>query len=791
MYIGQSVRRREDAKFLTGGGRYVDDIVLPGMAFAVFLRSTHAHALIRRLDITAAKTRPGVLAVITAEDWHRAKLGKFEMVHPMPFSDGRPANEEVRPSLTGVGERVRHVGEAIALVVAETRHQAQDGVEAIEIEFEPLPALVDTGRALDPDAPILHERFGTNLIYEVVRGDKAKTDAAFARARHITALDVNTQRVAGSPIEPRVYIGDYDRIADRYTLYATSQTPHFYRQWLAKYILFVPESKVRVVSPDVGGGFGLKAHGNPDAGVVAWAAKVTGRPVKWVSTRGEALMTDCQARDHVTRARMGFDQDGFVIALEVDTIAAFGGYLSNFGPSIPGNSYPQTITGLYKTPNLYFRVRGVYTNTVPTDAYRGSGRPEATWVNERLFENAAREMGVDVVELRRKNLIQKQEFPYKTPVGRTYDSGDPPLLLAKLEKLARYQQLRAEQRTLRARGVLMGIGVAAFLDKSGTGNSRNLASKGAKHGAYEVATVRIHSDGKATVLCGSHSHGQGHDTTFCQIAADYLGIPLEDITLVQGDTDRVTMGCGTWGSRSTTMAGSAIVQASERVIGKAKRLAAHLLECAEADVDYRDSRFTVKGTNRSVTFAEVADQAYYGGNYPAENFELGLEETVFYDGTDTNDPQAMHLVSILVDIETGRIKLRDYFTVDDAGVVINPLLVEGQVHGGLGQGIGQALMEEVTYDRTSGQLLSGSFMDYAMPRAEDFCDFKLDFISSPAPSNPLGVKGGSETGTIGAPAAIGNAVVDALWDLGVRHVPQPLTPERVWRAIADASTARR
>jgi carbon-monoxide dehydrogenase large subunit len=477
--------------------------------------------------------------------------------------------------------------------------------------------------------------------------------------------------------------------------------------------------------------------------------------------------------------------------MKVDTIAALGGYLSQFAPSIPGNSYPQTVTGLYLTPAVHLRVRGAYTNTLPVDAYRGSGRPEATWVNERLVENGAREMGMDVVEIRRRNLIPAERFPYPNLLGRTYDSGDPPALLQKLIEIAGYDGLRAEQARLRRDGVLMGIGLAAFLDKSGTGSSRNLALRGGLHGGYESASVRVHSDGKVTIFSGSLSHGQGHETAFCQLAADRLGLPIADIDLVQGDTDRVPFGNGTWGSRSASVGGVAIVMAADKVIEKARLLAAHQLECAAEDIAYEDGVFRVRGTDRAIAFADIADIAYHGAKLPADrSLSPGLEETVFYEPTDTNDPQAMHLAVVIVDGETGRVQVRDYFTADDCGRIINPMIVEGQIHGGLAQGIGQAMMEHVIYDADDGQLLAGSFIDYAMPRASDMPDhLGLTFQEIPCPSNILGVKGGSETGTIGPPAAIGNAVVDALWHLGVRHVELPITAQNVWRALKRSGAA--
>jgi carbon-monoxide dehydrogenase large subunit len=544
-----------------------------------------------------------------------------------------------------------------------------------------------------------------------------------------------------------------------------------------------------VISPDVGGGFGVKGNFAVEVSTIVWAASLLRRPVKWTATRTETFLSDAQARDHDTIARMGFDREGRIVAMQIDTVAALGGYLSNFAPSIPGNSYPQTVTGLYKTPNLHLRVRGAYTNTVPVDAYRGSGRPEATWSNERLIERGARELGIDVAEMRRRNLIAQNEFPYAALGGRVYDCGDPPALLERLLTVADYAALRREQASLRAKGILMGIGLAAFVDKAGTGPSGNLARRGGLHGGWESAIVRVHSDGKITVLAGSHSHGQGHEITFCQIAADRLGLPIEDIRLIEGDTDQIPFGNGTWGARSASVAGTAIHHAAGKVLDKARRIAAHVLECSENDLDYARGVFKVCGSNRSMTFAEVADAAYHGAMLPP-GCSPGLEVSEFYDPPDTNDPQAMHLAVVEVDAETGAVALRAFYAADDCGVIINPMIVEGQVHGGLAQGIGQALGERIVYD-DSGQLLTASFLDYAMPRASDLPAFHTTFMVTPAPSNPLGVKGASESGTIGAPAAIGNAVIDALWHLGVGDITLPITSETVWRALRDARRSSR
>ncbi|NQU69340.1 MAG: xanthine dehydrogenase family protein molybdopterin-binding subunit, partial [Rhodospirillales bacterium] len=497
MYFGQPLRRREDQRFLTGAGNYVDDMTLPGMVFAAFVRSPHAHAIIGNIATARAAAMNGVLKVLTAADWEAAGLGKLVCVHPMPFSDGRPMNEALRPLFAK--DRVRHVGDVVACVIAETRDQAQDAAEAVDVEYDPLPTVTDIARSLDAGAPVLHEEFGSNLVFEIERGDKAATEAAFAAAHHVTEMTLVSQRVAGSPMEPRSCLSSHEAATGQYTIWATSQTPHYMRRWLAKYLLFEPEHRIRVIAPDVGGGFGLKVHVCEMATIV-WASKLVRRPVKWTAGRSETFATDAQARDHHSKARMAFDKAGKILAIEVDTIAGLGAYLSQFAPSIPGNSYPQTITGLYTTPAAYLRVRAAYTNTVPVDAYRGSGRPEATWVNERLLENGAREMGMDVVEIRKRNLIPAAAFPYETPFGRAYDSGDPPELFAKLLAIADYPALREEQLRLRAEDKFMGIGLACFLDKSGTGPSRNLASRGGLHGGYESAIVRAHSDGKVTVF---------------------------------------------------------------------------------------------------------------------------------------------------------------------------------------------------------------------------------------------------------------------------------------------------
>ena len=782
MYIGQPIRRREDPRLVRGRGRFVDDVSVPDMAWVSFVRSPHPHARIRSIDKTRAERVPGVLRVLAARDWEAAGLGKMPSLHPIHFSDGRRMNEAMRPVLAR--DKVCHVGEPVAAVVGTSRYAAMDGAEAVDADYEELPSIVETSRALDAGVPIVHEEFGTNLVNEIIKGDRAATDVIFARAAHVTSLTLDSRRIAPMPLEPFAYTAVHDDVTGVTTLWATIQMPHGLRQWLCKHMLFIPEHKLRVIAPDVGGSFGAKGTLQPEVPIVVWMARTLHRPVKWTSTRSEEFLTQTHARDHATKARMAFDAEGTILGLEVDTMAALGGYISPFGPSIPGNSYPHTIGGLYRTPALWLRVRSVYTNTSPTGPYRGSGRPEATWVVERLLENGAREMGLDVVEVRRRNLIQKHEFPYASAAGRVHDSGDPPLMLERLVTLASYAELRDRQRALRAQGIRMGIGLAGFFDKAGTGPSKNLKAKGGLHAGYEVAVVRVLSDGRVRALVGTFAHGQGHETTYAAIVADCMGLGIDDVEVIEGDTDLVPFGNGTWGGRSISVGGAALHRAATQVMTKARLIAAAELECDGSDLRYRDQVFSSRRTNRSVSFADVANIAYLA--WLPKGIEPGLEATIYHDPPDFNDPSALHLAVVVVDIETGTVDVTDYFTIDDAGVIINPLLVEGQVQGGLAQGVGQALSERIVYDPQSGQLLTASFLDYGMPRAEDMPPLRSGFIASPAPSNPLGVKGASESGTIGAPAAIGNAVVDALWDLGVRHVDLPMNAHTVWRALRDA-----
>ena len=589
-YVGQRLKRPEDLRFVTGRGNFVDDIQFDDMAYVAFVRSPHAAARIRNVNVAAASNTPGVLRVVTARDWTDAGHGELTCVHPMNFTDGRPMNEVLRPAFAI--DRVCHVGDVVAAVVGETRYAALDGAEAVEVNYEPLPSVTETGHALHDGAVLVHPQLGTNLVTEVLKGDSNATKAAFASAAHVTELTLTSTRIMGSPIEPHAFVARHDVASDETTLWATNQMPHMLRQWICQQTLHIPEHKLRVIAPDVGGSFGSKGSFLPEVSTIVWMARELRRPVKWTATRGEDFLTQTHGRDHVTRARMAFDREGLIIGMEVDTIAALGAYLSNFAPSIPGNSYPQTITGFYRTPALSLRVRCVYTNTVPIGPYRGSGRPEAALVNERLLENAAHEMGVDVADLRRRNLLQKEQFPYRAPVGRTFDGADPPRMLERVLEMAQYKMPEARIEEARAQGRLMGLGLAGFFEKSGSGPSINLARSGAHHGGFETATVRVHSDGRATLFVGTHNHGQGHEITYAAIAADRLGIPVEDISLVEGDTGRVAFGNGTWGSRSTSVGGAAIFRACETVMAKARAIAAHMLECDGDDLAYSGGVFS-------------------------------------------------------------------------------------------------------------------------------------------------------------------------------------------------------
>ncbi|MEO6748982.1 MAG: xanthine dehydrogenase family protein molybdopterin-binding subunit [Casimicrobiaceae bacterium] len=778
--IGQSVLRKEDARFLTGSGQYTDDVTLPRQTHAVFVRSPHAHAKIRSVDTSAAKAAPGVLAVFTAAD--------LSGVNGLPCgwlitgTDGKPMNEPPHPVLAN--GKVRYVGDAVAIVVAETLTQAKDGAEKVDVDYEVLPAVVNVVDALKPGAPQLHDEAPGNRCYTWALGDKAAVDAAFARAAHVTKIDIVNNRLSPNAIEPRAANASYNAADDAYTLYVTSQNPHVERLLMTAFVLGLPEHKVRVIAPDVGGGFGSKIYLYPEETAMVWASKRVRRPIKWVAERSESFLSDAHGRDHVTHAELALDKDGKFLALRVDTIANMGAYLSTFASCIPTILYATLLAGQYTTPAIFCEVTAVFTNTAPVDAYRGAGRPEATYVVERIVHQAAVEMKIAQDDLRRRNFIRT--FPYQTPVALQYDIGGYDACLDEAMKLADVKGFAARKAQSAGRGKLRGLGYASYIEACGLAPSNIAGALGARAGLFEAGEVRVHPTGSVSVFTGSHSHGQGHETTFAQVVAGRLGIPVENVDIVHGDTGRVPFGMGTYGSRSLSVGGTAIVKALDKVIAKGKKIAAHLLEAAETDIEFADGKFTVAGTDRSKAFAEIALAAYVPHNYPLATLEPGLDETAFYDPTNFTFPAGTHICEVEIDPDTGVVKVERFSACDDFGNIINPMIVEGQVHGGVAQGIGQALMEACVYDRDSGQLLTGSMMDYALPRADDLPSFQVATKVTPCTHNPLGAKGCGEAGAIGAPPALMNAVLDALATKGITHFDMPASPHRVWSALQAA-----
>jgi carbon-monoxide dehydrogenase large subunit len=681
--------------------------------------------------------------------------------------------------------KVRHVGDPIAAVVAETREQARDAAEAIVLDIEELPAVVDMKAALEDGATKVHDDLTSNLCYDwgFVEENKAAVDEAFGKAAHVTSLELVNNRLIANPMEPRVAVGDYSRASDESTLYTTSQNPHVIRLLMGAFVLGIPEHKLRVVAPDVGGGFGSKIYHYAEEAFCTFAARALNRPVKWTSTRSEAFMSDAHGRDHVTKIELALDADNNFAALRTETHANMGAYLSTFAPCVPTWLHGTLMAGNYKTPLIYVNVKAVFTNTVPVDAYRGAGRPEATYQLERVIDKAARELGVDPIALRRQNFIT--EFPYATPVAVEYDTGDYHATMDKLEEIADIKGFAARRAESEKRGKLRGLGVNCYIEACGIAPSNLVGQLGARAGLYESATVRVNATGGLTVMTGSHSHGQGHETTFAQVIAEMIGIDADQVDIVHGDTARVPMGMGTYGSRSLAVGGSAMVRATEKIINKARKIAAHLMEASEGDIELKDGQFTVAGTDKSVAWGDVTLAAYVPHNYPLEDIEPGLEETAFYDPANFTYPAGAYACEVEVDPETGRVTIERFAAADDFGNVVNPMIVEGQVHGGLAQGIGQALLEGCAYDE-NGQLLTGSYMDYAMPRADDVPFYHVDHsCQTPCTHNPLGVKGCGEAGAIGSPPAVVNAVVDALRTDGsnITHIDMPLSPSRVWQAM--------
>jgi len=782
--IGAPVRRVEDPGFLVGAGRFVSDIHIANTSHAVFVRSMHAHAHLRGIDIAAALASPGVIAVLTGSDMAADGIGPMRAMWSITAPDGTPMAEPPRFALAR--DTVRHVGEAVAVVIAETLVAAQDAAERVEIDYEPLPSVTDGRIALSPEAPRLHGIAPSNVCFRWVRGDAAKVDAGFAEAAHIVDIDLINHRIGGAAIEPRAVTAVPPNGFDKLTLYSSTQVPHHIRRLVTEQ-LNISEAKLRVIAPDVGGGFGYKGKLYPEESVIAWAAMKTNRPIRWVASRNESFLSDYQARDHATQAELALDRDGNYLALRVKTIANVGAYVSTFGAAIPSAIYSALLAGVYRTPAIAVECTGVFSNTVPTDAYRGAGRPEACYVLERLADRAAAALGLDPTEIRRRNLIPSGVMPYQTPIGPSYDSGDFPKVFERALDLADYRGF-PERRTLSAtRGQMRGIGIACFVESSGVAPSRFAGMLGARAGFYESASITLEPDGSARAKLGTHNHGQGHSTTMAQILTSRLGIPVNKIEIVEGDTDAVPYGTGTFGSRSIAVGGSALSVAANKIIEKGRLIAAHLLEVSERDVHFKDGRFSVVGTNHGVTLTEVARAAYIPHNFPLETLEPGLQETAVYDPKAFAFSNGMHVCEVEIDPETGVVELVRYSAVDDVGTVINPMIATGQVHGGVAQGFGQAVLEHIVYDAESGQTLCGSFMDYALPRAKDLPMFTSEFEQSqPCTHNPLGAKGCGEAGTIAAPAAIVGAVLDALRPLGVTDIDMPLTPSRVWHAIQSA-----
>jgi len=770
--IGASVKRKEDQRFITGNGQYTDDVSRPGHVHAYFLRSPHAHAVIRRLDIAAAKGAPGVLGVFTGDDLAADKIGGLICGWMIHSKDGSAMKAGAHPALAQ--GKVRYVGDHVAVVIAETLAEARDGAEKIIVDYEVLPAVIDTAGAQAAKTQ-LHDVAPRNTVFEWAIGDKAATEAAFGAAHHVTKIDLVNNRLVPTAMEPRAAIGEYDPGQGAYTLWTTSQNPHVARLVLSAFIGIAPENKLRVIAPDVGGGFGSKIFIYAEETVAVWASKKVGRPVKWVSDRTEAFLSDAHGRDHVTHAELAMDAKGKILGLRVKTIANLGAYLSTFSSSVPTYLYATLLSGQYDIPAIYAEVDAVYTNTAPVDAYRGAGRPEATFVVERIIETAARQMGLDPADLRKRNFVRK--FPHQTPVIMMYDAGDYRASLDKAMEIADVKGFGKRKREAARRGRLRGLGYSTYIEACGIAPSQAVGSLGAGVGLWESAEVRVNPTGSVEVLTGSHAHGQGHETTFAQLVSERLGVPMESINIVHGDTDKVQFGMGTYGSRSGAVGMSAIVKALDKVEAKAKKVAAHLLEASEADIDFKDGKFTVKGTDKSVAFADVALNAYVAHKFPTSEIEPGLKEGAFYDPTNFTFPAGCHICEVEIDPETGVTEIANYTAVDDFGVLINPMIVEGQVHGGIAQGIGQALTEGAVYD-ASGQLLTASYMDYCMPRADNLPSFKLGFTETRCPSNPLGIKGCGEAGAIAAPAAVMNAMTDAL---GTEAVTMPATPQAVWK----------
>ena len=790
--FGKSIKRREDPRFITGRGSYVDDLKIPGMTYAAFVRSPHAHARIRRIDTAAAKAHPGVVAVFTGSD--------MKGVNSLPCGwDLRKAKNvpgvvqdlAIVPHMPLTSDVARHVGDPVAVVIADSQEAATDAAEKVRVDWEPLPSVTATEKASASGAATIHADAPGNVAFKWALGDAAATDAAFKNAAVTVKKRIVNQRLVANAMEPRACVARFDPATGELTLWVTSQNPHVHRLLMCAFVLGIPEHKVRVIAPDVGGGFGSKIFLYNEEVVCSWASRQLQRPIRWTASRREAYQTDAHGRDHVTDAELALSRDGKILGLRVKTVANLGAYLSTFAPAVPTFLYGTLLNGVYTIGAIHVEVTGVFTNTTAVDAYRGAGRPEACYVVERMVDAGARALNMDVADLRRKNFIPKFAGAFQTLVAVTYDSGNYAAALDKLLQIFDYKKFRTEQAEARKQGKLLGVGFSTYIEACSIAPSKVVGALGAGAGLYESGKVRVHPTGMVTVYTGSHSHGQGHETTFAQLVADDLGIPMEQIEIVHGDTGSIPFGMGTYGSRSASVGGTAIQMSLDKIKEKGKRIAAHLLEASPKDMEYANGQFQVKGVpSKAVPFGAVALTAYIPHNYP-EGLEPGLEETSFYDPSNFCFPFGAHACVVEVDADTGKVKLLRYVAVDDVGNVINPMIVDGMVHGGIAQGVGQALWEGAVYDGESGQLMTGSMMDYAMPKADMLPNYETDRTVTPTPVNPLGVKGAGETGTIAATPAVVNAVVDALAPFGVDHIEtMPLTAERVWKTI-QAAKARR
>ena len=774
--LGKSIKRREDPRFITGRGTYVDDVKLPGTTVAAFVRSPHAHARIKKIDTAAALKHPGVVAIFTGKD--------MTGVNSLPCGWLLPGLK-VPPHPPLATEAARYVGDPVAIVIAESQSAAQDAAEKVKVTWEVLPAVSATDQATAKGAPQIHEVAPSNEAFTWQIGDAAAVDTAFGSASRVVKKKIVNQRLVANPMEPRACLANYDQATGDLTLWVTSQNPHVHRLLMAAFVLGIPEHKVRVIAPDVGGGFGSKIFLYNEETICSWATRQIKRPVRWTSTRREAFLTDAHGRDHVTEAEMGFDAQGKIVGLRVKTIAAMGAYLSTFAPAVPTYLYATLLNGVYTIPAIHAHVTGVFTNTTPVDAYRGAGRPEAAYLLERMIEAGAAALKIDVADIRKKNFIPKFENGFQTKVALNYDSGNYAAAFDKLLGMLDYKKFRSEQQAARKQGRLLGIGFSTYIEACSIAPSKVVGSLGAQAGLYESGKVRVHPTGGITVYTGSHSHGQGHETTFSQLVSDELGVPMEQVEIVHGDTGAIPFGMGTYGSRSGSVGGTAILMSLNKIKEKGKKIAAHLLEASPSDIEYTGGQFQVKGfPSKAVPFGQVALTAYVPHNYP-EGLEPGLEETSFYDPSNFCFPFGAHACVVEVDRDTGQVKIVRYLAVDDVGKVLNPMIVDGMVHGGITQGVGQALCEGAVYD--AGQLVTGSMMDYALPKADMLPMYETDRTVTPTLVNPLGVKGAGETGTIAATPAVMNAVVDALAPLGVDHIEtMPLTAGRVWTIMQSA-----